>query len=88
MEKLQGFVMKFDYNLLTGNDFSSTVPAGCEMTGWTEWNGCSVTCGKGISMRQRKYLDPFTSDNIGCDSQLVQKEMNASEVPICQGELA
>jgi len=69
-----------------GNDFSSTVPAGCEMTGWTEWNGCSVTCGKGISMRQRKHLDPFTSDNIGCDSQLVQKEMCASEVPVCQGE--
>ena len=61
--------------------------AGCETAGWTEWSGCSVTCGKGISMRERKYVDPFTADNVGCDRQLVQKEMCASEVPVCQGGL-
>lgn len=38
-------------------------------------------------MRERKYVDPFTADNVGCDRQLVQKEMCASEVPVCQGGL-
>ena len=67
-------------------DSSSLVPAGCETSDWSEWSGCSVTCGKGISMRKRKYVDPFTADNIGCDRQMVEKEMCASEVAVCQGE--
>ena len=37
-------------------------------------------------MRKRKYVDPFTADNIGCDRQMVEKEMCASEVAVCQGE--
>lgn len=67
-------------------DSSSAVPPGCETSAWSEWSGCSVTCGKGISMRQRKYSDPFTADNAGCDEQMVEKEMCASEVSACQGQ--
>ena len=68
-------------------DSSSVVPAGCETSEWTEWTGCSVTCGKGISMRERKYVDPFRADNNGCDLQLIEKEMCASEVGVCEGEI-
>jgi len=69
-------------------DSASLVPAGCETSDWTKWSGCTVTCGKGISMRERKYVDPFTADNIGCDRQMVEKEMCASEVAVCQGDTA
>jgi len=62
-----------------------SVRAGCEMTAWSPWSGCSVTCGKGISMRERHYIDPFTADNNGCDHQMVEKEMCSADVGVCQG---
>jgi len=77
-----------DYARHNTFDSSSVVPAGCETSEWTEWTGCSVTCGKGISMRERKYVDPFRADNNGCDLQLIEKEMCASEVGVCEGESA
>eukprot|EP00095_Tigriopus_kingsejongensis_P009624 maker-scaffold94_size379870-snap-gene-0.14 protein:Tk09624 transcript:maker-scaffold94_size379870-snap-gene-0.14-mRNA-1 annotation:"hypothetical protein DAPPUDRAFT_321105" len=58
---------------------------GCDVSQWTEWSSCSVTCGKGISMRTRTFLMPEKAAMLGCDRQMVQKEMCASEVPICEG---
>jgi len=66
-------------------DSAPSVAAGCEMSAWSTWSGCSVTCGKGISMRERNYMDPFTADNTGCDYQMVEKEMCSADVGVCQG---
>merc|ERR1719391_435581 len=61
------------------------VKRGCEVTSWSPWSGCSVTCGKGINSRSRNYLDEYRFREAGCNEQLVQKEMCASEVSVCEG---
>lgn len=59
--------------------------AECAVTEYTEWSECSVTCGKGISMRTRKYRMPEKATMFNCNRQLVSKEMCVASVPECKG---
>jgi hypothetical protein len=59
------------------------VVAECRVTEYSEWSVCSVTCGKGLRMRQRKYLNEAKAAMLGCDRQLVSKEMCVAAVPEC-----
>ncbi|XP_059082826.1 spondin-1-like [Tigriopus californicus] len=65
--------------------FEDHAVPGCDASEWTDWSPCSVTCGKGISMRTRTFLMPEKAAMLGCDRQMIQKEMCASDVPICEG---
>ena len=64
---------------------------GCETSNWGSWSSCSVTCGKGISMRTREFLMADKARMLGCDRQMIQKEMCAAEggdsAALCDGEL-
>ena len=59
----------------------------CKASAWAQWTPCSVTCGKGISMRQRVYQNPMKAKKAGCGRQMVQKEMCAATVKLCEGML-
>jgi hypothetical protein len=57
--------------------------AECSVTEYSEWSVCSVTCGKGLRMRQRAYLNQAKAEMLGCDRQLISKEMCVADVPEC-----
>ncbi|CAA9997668.1 unnamed protein product [Nesidiocoris tenuis] len=59
--------------------------AGCEVGAYSKWSECSVTCGKGIRMRERHYLNPERAQQIKCDRQLISREMCVAEDK-CEGD--
>nr|CAD7194789.1 unnamed protein product [Timema douglasi] len=58
----------------------------CAVTEYSEWSACSVSCGKGLRMRQRSYLMPQKAEMLGCNRQLISKEMCVASLPECPGE--
>ncbi|KAI5744925.1 hypothetical protein M8J76_006685 [Diaphorina citri] len=58
----------------------------CAVTPYTPWSNCSATCGKGLRMRSRTYVNPASARAAECDRQLVSKEMCIAENPTCPGE--
>lgn len=69
-------------------EVENTPQPGCGLASWGQWSGCSVSCGKGISMRRREYREPVEASRAGCDHQLIQKEMCSSDLPTCPGDSA
>ncbi|XP_067001720.2 spondin-1 [Anabrus simplex] len=58
----------------------------CAVTEYTEWGACSVTCGKGLRVRQREYINQQKALMMGCDRQLVSKEMCVASEASCPGD--
>lgn len=49
--------------------------AECAVTEYSEWSSCPVSCGKGIRMRSRQYLDENLAKSTNCNRQLISREM-------------
>ncbi|XP_055534997.1 spondin-1 [Wyeomyia smithii] len=58
----------------------------CETTSYSDWTPCSVSCGKGIRMRTREYLQPEKAARFQCNRQLISKEMCVADVAECSDE--
>uniref|UniRef100_A0A1B6CP24 Spondin-1 n=1 Tax=Clastoptera arizonana TaxID=38151 RepID=A0A1B6CP24_9HEMI len=58
----------------------------CEVTEYSEWSQCSVTCGKGLRSRERRYSNPGAAERAHCDRQLISKEMCVAANPTCPGD--
>ncbi|GIY74434.1 spondin-1 [Caerostris extrusa] len=57
---------------------------GCRTSDWGEWSECSVTCGKGLRTRSRKYLDSRARKT--CALELMEKETCMGMKPVCESE--
>ncbi|KAK6619736.1 hypothetical protein RUM43_012496 [Polyplax serrata] len=57
----------------------------CAVTEYSPWSSCSVTCGKGLKMKSRAYLMPQKAHMLGCNRELVMKEMCIADQPTCSG---
>ncbi|XP_022237771.1 spondin-1-like isoform X2 [Limulus polyphemus] len=47
----------------------------CAVTKWTEFSACSVSCGHGIRVRRRKYLNEQKANKVECLNQLEEKKL-------------
>ncbi|XP_035212991.1 spondin-1-like isoform X5 [Stegodyphus dumicola] len=56
----------------------------CRTTEWGEWSECSVTCGKGLRTRSRKYLDNRARKT--CAFELMEKETCMAPKAVCDTE--
>ncbi|KAJ8675250.1 hypothetical protein QAD02_011036 [Eretmocerus hayati] len=45
----------------------------CRVTPWGQWEACSVTCGRGVKLRQRKYKNEKAAAKHNCDSVLTDR---------------
>lgn len=59
------------------------ITAECRVSDFSAWSPCSVSCGKGIRMRSRQYLNAEQALQTKCTRQLVSKEMCVADIPEC-----
>ena len=52
----------------------------CAISSWSQWSGCSVTCGQGKDKRTRSVV----SEDADCGSQLKLKQYKACDTGACR----
>uniref|UniRef100_A0A034VJ66 Spondin-1 n=1 Tax=Bactrocera dorsalis TaxID=27457 RepID=A0A034VJ66_BACDO len=59
----------------------------CAISDWGEWSSCSATCGAGVIVRTRHYLNPRAKKKCQKVSRVRLQETRKCEGPECGGDL-
>ncbi|XP_011066221.1 PREDICTED: spondin-1 isoform X5 [Acromyrmex echinatior] len=59
----------------TCDDYDDTLTdtEACKVTSWGEWSECSVTCGKGIKLKQRQFRNEAAANANKCNTSLTDR---------------
>lgn len=52
---------------------TTAAAADCQLTNWSEWSRCSVSCGMGIAERSRRILAEARNGGKACPTNLVKR---------------
>lgn len=55
----------------------------CKVTPWNQWSACSVSCGEGKRIKQRKVLRAPSEDGKSCPELILSK---SCKMPACLEE--
>ncbi|XP_069679173.1 spondin-1-like isoform X2 [Periplaneta americana] len=61
----------------------STDSGDCEVTEWTQWSSCSVTCGNGVKHKQRFFVNPMRAQIKPCTTRLTARYACTAEKETC-----
>lgn len=53
--------------------------AECATTNYTDWSPCSASCGRGLSIKTRKYLNEARAESHNCSRPLMLKKICMAE---------
>ncbi|KAG5337853.1 SPON1 protein, partial [Acromyrmex heyeri] len=56
-------------------DDTQTDTEACKVSSWGEWSECSVTCGKGIKLKQRQFRNEAAANANKCNTSLTDRRV-------------
>ena len=74
--KLCSYMFRSDINIFL-------FPVDCAMGGWSDWSGCSQTCGDGIATRSREVVEQPLNGGLACSDR---NESRNCKIEPCAGK--
>ena len=56
----------------------------CAVSDWRDWSECSVTCGVGMRVRNREFVNPMVDENMWPGVEMMEKENCIGQCVICE----
>lgn len=60
----------------------------CSVTPWSYWSPCSVSCGRGVRMRMRRFQTPIELQKDCSDIVELIQYSQCTEIPSCNLDMA
>lgn len=70
----------------TKHDPSKGPPINCIVSKWSDWSSCSVTCGRGLVMKNRKIVTKDSNGGKPCPRKFIRKKK--CKLPKCRKYLS